>query len=393
MAQTELKVSNKNLKLRIAAFAAAFVVAIAAFANGVLSIGRREPGWYAVEKEPFEDAQYYGSGMDLYLYLDGSSAEIRTKLNEHKSLWSNLLHTGYLLLDSENTHDGIVGLADINAARNQKTAVSKQLYDILAEADSFDKDVFDPCAGQLYAFYDSFLYLEEPGEVDPVIDSWQAEKEKALQDAVGRKLAHLEFEQQGDEYAVTLVVEKEYEELAARYDFEGPILDLGPLKDAYRIRLVHQELEKDGALNGYLASQSGITLTLAGFETGSFAFYAADEEDVNAFRIPAQAGQAYSFVRTFGQQEYGFYTVNADGIVYRRHPYPTPEGWNQTLLSLCALAEDPVQAALQTLGLLADHAEKADCACILSAQPHTVYVSGLTMDELAEGYVLKDSNE
>ena len=67
----KLQVSEKHIKLRIAIVAVAFVVAVAAFTIGVVSIGKKTPGYQTIEAKVDADTCHRKPSVPSVLIIRG----------------------------------------------------------------------------------------------------------------------------------------------------------------------------------------------------------------------------------------------------------------------------------------------------------------------------------
>ena len=158
-------------------------------------------------------------------------------------------------------------------------------------------------------------------------------------------------------HIIRLNVAEEYLTLLRELEIEPNVLDLNLLHDAYQLQIVVAELEKAGYDNGYLTTDSGLTVSLSRHAQGSYCIYAPNDGDVTAAAaIPVTAGSACSQFQAFPftEGDYGFYAVAAGDKTYLRHPYlPADGACPDVLLYACVTVdgEDPVEACYQTIRL------------------------------------------
>jgi len=345
--ESDIYLSEKHLPLRTIAFVVAFVVAVGAFAAGISALGRKQEGYHVITPLPDETAPLYGSGVSFTCYLRGSSAEIKQATNALRRDYSAALKRAYILLDAEHTYEGYVNLASLNAVPGETLAVDPALAAVLrdAYARTLSGQEAEPAvsltgslleeqrrfgtgynlfAGPLCAEWNSILMLEEPQPFDPLCDAAETERLARLGAAVSNP-AGFSFTVV-DEAAGTVrfTVPDTLPALLRELELDAPLLDLNLLHDAYELRLIADTLRAQGYGEGYLTTDSGLTLNLSAQGSGAYCLYGFDGADVTpAATAAVTVGSAFSQFRSFpyGEREYGFYTVEADGHIVARHPY------------------------------------------------------------------------
>lgn len=390
----DITLSNQHVPLRIAAFILAFAVAVTAFAVGIRNLGRKELGYHRIETLPDEEVPLYASGTAFVYLFDDDSVDIRSAMDEMKNYYSVALKRAYLLLDAEHTYEGYVNLATLNQSIGQEVAVSDELYAVLTDAMARTEagEGYSLYAGAVYAEWNSILMASDAERFDPLNDPQEAERLSRLGELTGEEdLVRLEIVD-AERHILRLDVAEEYLALLAELEIEPVILDLNLLRDAYALDIVTAELEKAGYDNGYLTTDSGLTVSLSRHEGGTYCVYVPNGTDVTpAATLPVTAGSACSQFQSFAFQEgdYGFYTVTAEGKTVYRHPYLPASGVYPQLLTYACVTvdgEDPVEAAYQTVRLYActDRAALTDC---LTAQGEMAMALGLRDGEEKTVYV------
>lgn len=368
----QITVPTAHPKLRLIGFLLALAVAVGAFSYGISSLGDRKEGYYEIETAADEDAPLYSHGFSLVCYLTGSSSEIRDRQQKLKDLYSAVLLRSYKLLDTTSTYDGYANLATLNRSRGQEVAVSQELYDILSDAWEKTREGkgYSLFSGALNAEWNGLLAMTEPETYDPLTDPQEAAllKTLAAQTAAGKFT--LEFVDPAA-YTVRWNCDDGYVAYLESVEQADVIVDTGLLTDAYRLSMIRAELEKAGYTNGYLTTDSGLTLSLSGHRQANYGLYTLENGEVKqAATVPAAPGSACSFLRTFAltEGELGYYTVASGGETRYRHPnFVTATGdFAEVLLSSAVVREDgdPVEACYRNLLLYqaADRQAVADSA-------------------------------
>ena len=314
---------RKNV-IRLVLFLLALGIALFAFARGVLGLGHRESGYYTIEPTAEVKTTVYDSGLTLTAWFEGSSSQIRLAQNELAKEYSDILLRAYQLLDPVTTYEGMNNLATLNQRPGEPVEVDFTLYGVLTDAlERYAQGQgYSPFAGALYAEWQGLTYLEEPETFDPLFDEYEAERISAL--AGADRYVHLTL----DDGTAQLDVDDEYLELVGRYEIDAPALTLTGLRDAYLMEVVGRELIAQGFTNGYLRSDSGLTLMLEQDGQCEYLLYAqAQGEAFPAGAVLADKPSASCLFTAFptGESRYGCYAVTDEaGKTHLRHRNPDP---------------------------------------------------------------------
>lgn len=387
----KINVSNSHVALRTVAFVLAVVLGVAGISIGVSSIGKREPGYYEIETTPSEDAALYASGFTLVYWLDGDSGAIKQELNTLKDLYSAALERSYKLVDPENTYDGYVNLASLNESDGQEVSVSAELFAILTDAWEKTRQGrgFHLFAGALNAEWSSILSLEDMGDFDPAVDSDLAGRLGRLAERTG-DITQFDLKIVDEvQHKILVSVDPAYLDFLRENEYCQTVLDLGGLADAYRLELVRNALEEKGYGNGYLTTDSGLTLSLSGHSGGAFGFYGYDgETPVKYAALEARPNSACSYLRVFpmAQGELMYHRIQDELGQRFYHPwYVTATGGFAQVLTAAAAVDydgDVVGCAYEAMCLYNQEsreaileAASADAAftVVFRAEPGTVY--------------------
>lgn len=388
MNNEELNVSTKHLPARIIAFVLVFIIAIAAFTNGVLGISNKKPGYYTVETEPDEEAVMYAKGVTFTHRFDGESGAIKKALVTAKEDYSTVLKRAFKLTDAKNLYNGYGNIASLNAEMGREyVPVGEELYGILqsAYALTLERKGYNVFAGALNAEWENLLYLEEAQPFDPANDPEEAERITRLAEKTA-DLSNfcLEF---GKDYTVKLTVSTEYLRLLGELEITAPVLDLGYLRTAYEMDLVKSVLQAKGYTRGYI-STGGLTLMLSGCGEGAYCIYGSTGDGALLLAsTDAAPGSACWEARAFPLgDEPGYYAAETgNGTVIRHAAFDSRTGMQKDmLLSAYAVTEngsaaDAAYTALRAFsaGDMAEiKAETEGClfACTLQGEDgRTVY--------------------
>ena len=346
MKDTDIQLNEKNVPLRTAGFLLALAIAVTAFTAAISSIGKKDPGLYAVDASPDENLPLYATDVTLTYYFTGESDEIRVAMNTIRPIYSAALRQAYLLLDAHQTYEGTTNLASLNAAPGEPVTVGKELLGILndAYARTCEQRGYNMFAGALYAEWESILILEDPETFDPVRNEEERTRLARLA-AMTNDLGNFGYTVVDAEAGtVRIDVSPEYRALLRELEIDAPVLDLNVLRDAYELRMIGDALAAEGWRNGYLSANSGAVLALPDYSAGSYCLYDRTEKStVPAVTIPAPGGSAFSQFRAFAYSdgEYEFYRIADGEREYWRHPYlPSSGEYSEWIASSCVFAED-----------------------------------------------------
>ena len=375
---------------RIIAFLIAVGIAIASFTIGVMQYAHRETGYYEVGYSNAANAEVYDSGVHLLYYAEGGSSFIRQHLNEVQRVFSDDLLQYYRLLSAEKTYEGLNNIAALNAAPEQALKVDAVLYAVLKDAYARHEmqEGYHLFSGVLHTEWQSMRYLEEPEQTDPLLNDDEAEFLKVLTSQLARKEQFsLEFDDNNS--TVTLHISEEYRNWTEQNEIEAPVLDLNLLHDAYLLQLVAMQMTAQGYTDGYLYTESGISISLGKQGNMEYSLYAVGESGVETIAVTAlqQPAAFCSFtVVSPTEERYGYYKIELEGKPYYRHPYVNVKnGSFSNVLMTAALGGTSEQAVdLAYVMLVLNSLESAEAVA--------EYVSALPQ-EIISAYTLQNDTE
>ena len=375
---------------RIIAFLIAVGIAIASFTIGIMQYAHRETGYYEVGYSNAANAEVYDSGVHLLYYAEGGSSFIRQHLNEVQRVFSDDLLQYYRLLSAEKTYEGLNNIAALNAAPEQALKVDAVLYAVLKDAYARHEmqEGYHLFSGVLHTEWQSMRYLEEPEQTDPLLNDDEAEFLKVLTSQLARKEQFsLEFDDNNS--TVTLHISEEYRNWTEQNEIEAPVLDLNLLHDAYLLQLVAMRMTAQGYTDGYLYTESGISISLGKQGNMEYSLYAVGESGVETIAVTAlqQPAAFCSFtVVSPTEERYGYYKIELEGKPYYRHPYVNVKnGSFSNVLMTAALGGTSEQAVdLAYVMLVLNSLESAEAVA--------EYVSVLPQ-EIISAYTLQNDTE
>lgn len=336
--------STKHFKLRMVAFILVLIVAVGAFGYGFSNMGKMEPGYYEITESADKEALLYGNGITLTYLFTGESDAIKEEKNRVEAAYSAALNRAYKLLDADNHYEGYQNIAVLNENVGQDVEVSDELYAILKDAyeKTLERQGYNMFAGAFYAHWNEILILEEPAEFDPLLQDEEAGRLSALAEKMNTQDNFaLAFSEDGTN-RVRLEVSQDYIDFCRENEEKEVYIDLNLLHDAYLMEIVVSALENAGYSDGFMTTDSGLTVSLSGLKGGEYSFYSLKGNAVSSMlMIAAEQGSVFSEFRNFAfsADEDCFYTLAKDGELYYRSPYvmADEEGFHNIVLSSCVV--------------------------------------------------------
>ena len=375
---------------RIIAFVLAVGIAIASFTIGILQYSHRDAGYYDVGYTNTVNAETYDSGVHLLYYAEGGSSAIRQQLNEVQKAFSDDLLQYYRILHAENSYEGLNNIAALNAAPSQALKVDSALYAVLKDAYARYElqEGYHLFSGALHAEWRDIRYLEEPQQADPLLNEDEAELLEELTALLSKmELFSLEFDDTNS--TVTLQVGEEYLKWAEQKEITAPVLDLNLLHDAYLLQLVAMRMTAQGYTDGYLYTESGISIALGKQGDMEYSLYVNGEDGIEtaaAVALPQPAAFCSFTTVSPTDERYRFYRVELDGKVYYRHPYVDVKSGSFTdVLMTAALGgtADQTVDLVYVMAILNSLESEDDVAAYVKALPQGIF-SAYTLQDDAE---------
>lgn len=353
----KIEVSSKHIKLRIAIVAVAFVVAVTAFTVGVVSIGKKSPGYHLIEARIDSETVLANQAVSFKYWFDGKSNQIKHGIRAVTEEYSSVFLACYRQLDNQNTYTGQVGIATINKNAGTDVFVSAELYDLLKDAyrRTCEKKGFNMFAGALYAEWQKILILDEPDEFDPAVNGQIAGRISDIARTVS-DLDNFSLEFLDDEkHRVRFSVSPAYEQFCKEYEIDAYALDLNILKDAYLLQMVAAALSRDGFNDGYLYTAEGLVVNMRADSTLGYDMYTlADGKETVYASLNLDGVFSAATITAFGMGSHYHYTLTADNsnnrALYRNRYFNVATGgFADIILSETIVSPDlnPVEVVYQ----------------------------------------------
>ncbi len=388
--------SEKKNVLRLIGFLIAFAIAVTFITIGVVQIGKKDPGLYEVESDADGDLPLYDSGIHFQHYFDGSSNEIKAQINAAKAAYTEALKLSYRWFDAKNVYPEAPNLAKIN--QNPGTAVKLQepFFRILRDALQRTErgEGYSIFVSPLLTVGQTILYANDPATMDPSGNADNAELIAALDQVIRENPGTLVLNE--DDLTATLTISEAYAALIEEYELQGSgVLNLGALADAYRVSYLAGVLEEKGFTNGFLTTDSGMTVILNGYnaaERSAYCLYSLskDGKAVISATKPTAKGTAACNFRIFATSgaENGYYTVTDGEKMLYRSPNQIAFPPEQPLASVLSVSSngDVVSAAYACVCLL----EAKTSAAVLALAQNTGLFQMLDLNDGEANLYLSD---
>ncbi len=379
---------NKKNVWRLVLFCIAVVTAIAAFTTGILQLGHRESGYQEVEPTAEGNAVLYESGVHLLYYAEGSSSEIRLKINEVQKIYTDILLRYYKMLDARKTYPEVINLASLNEQPGAALTVDEPLLRVLTDASekAARGQGYQLFSGALHQEWRDLLYLEDASEFDPLNNTETAERIDSIAQMVNEQdAASLSFA--GNQ--VTLNVSEAYLNFARERELDAPVLDLNLLHDAYLLELVAEGLTLRGYTEGYLYSDSGCSIYLSGEGTLAYELYGYNEAGVQAIgtvTLPSPSSFCQFTAFSPANARYGYYAVEGEDGRRLRHPFFNgfTGGFEDVLLTASLAASEGRLVDLAYHAVVLNTLENAAAVKeYMTALPETVFAACTLQNDAA----------
>ena len=254
----KIELSERRIKLRIVLVVLFIVIALAAFAVGIIFYLSTDAGWRQVEASAADT----NCSQDFIFYyeiqnggLDGT-AENRAVATSY----GEAAVEAYRIFNPQERFDGLYNLAYLNENINTKIEIDATLYNALALLESYgNRTVY---LGPVYAYYYNIFYSPDEANAafyDPYKNEDMAEYFRRVAEYANDGES-INIELYGNN-TVMLSVSEEYQQFA-KDNAVDYYLDFFVLKNAFIIDYLAESLIEDGFTKGIITSYDGYTRTL-----------------------------------------------------------------------------------------------------------------------------------
>lgn len=398
--ERSLLTKKRKTVVRLILFILAVVVAVGAFTAGILGLGHRESGYQDVEFTDQAKVEIYGSGLHLKYYAEGSSGEIRMKIKEVQNMYSQAALRAWRLTSADTETPGIVNLAWLNSHPGESGTLDPDLYRILEDAleKTARGEGYSLFAGPLHREWQDLRYLDEPQPFDPVMNENEAGRLARLT-ALVNDPASFSLALNAEDRTACLTVAPDAARTLSDLETDAPILDLNLLRDAYMLRIIARDLVSTGWTEGYLYTDSGLSVMLKAEGTAAYGiWYAAGDTAAECGETTLPSPSAYCQWTAFHPEgkRYGYYAVQDGAAVRLRHPLTDARtggfGDLAMTVSVGCSQEEIVEAAYRGAVLFFQRDREALRACTAD-WPEGLFLAFTLQDEPGVLYTLPSMTE
>ena len=317
MAEKEIAVSNKHVKLRVALTISFFVIAVVAFAIGISSIGKKDPGEYEINAVANDDLPAYGS--EFKGVFDFSGDEVGATYKQLEATFSESLQRSYCLFDETEFHTSVLSMSALNSHPNEEVEISEDACSVLfdALAKTHENKNYSIYAAPIYAYWDWLFSLDS--DLQKVNDPKNHAENKELLEGIVKycKEPYVKLELNGNNKA-KLTVSEEYLNFREENNITAPIVSLNVLKNAYRLQMVADLFIEKGYTFGYIYHTDGYYISLKDHRDPIYSLYDINGNSFVKYAV-VQIGKPSCAVMTkrftVGNPDYNPYYVLDDGTI------------------------------------------------------------------------------
>ena len=308
----DLKVSRKNLKLRVLIFVLAFLLATFSFSYGVYQLGKKDQGVYEIEANRNSDVSFYDSGIKMYYYLDDDSNQIKSNLESITNIYSNSLANIYCLLDNKNTYDNYENIASINQHLNQEIELDETLFNIILDAYKLtnENNGYSIFAGPIFESWEGILNSTSQLDYDPINNSFEKERLETIKELINDSNNISIDIIDNNKHIIKVNVSKQLINTLNKYEYQNGLIDLNLLKDSYIAKFLKDEFNKYNFTDGYLRFDSGLLINMSDRDFGNYILYSYDNNPVNIAEIKVENKICITCFKKFSLGEDNYYQVD-----------------------------------------------------------------------------------
>ena len=249
----KIELTDKNIKLRLAAAVFFLIVAVLSIAYGISGLFAREAGWQEIE---VYSSMGVTCGEDfVFLYEVKTEESVRTQVRLVTTIYSNAAKTAYEIFNADVEIEGVANLWYINHHPNEEIVVDAALYNAFSQVcEDGGRWIY---LGPAYSIYDNLFYMtSSDGAVDfdphlnPYIGNLFQEICEWANDPTAVNLELLE------DNVVRLNVSGEYLDFMAEEELED-FIDFYWLKNAFIADYMADRLLAEGYTHGVISSYDG----------------------------------------------------------------------------------------------------------------------------------------
>lgn len=372
----KIELTNKNIKLRLAAAVLFLIIAVTAITYGIMSLLKEEAGWREIEV-------YSSAGVTcgedfVFLYEVGDQENIRTQVQLVTTLYSDAAKAAYEIFNADTEIESVFNLWYINHHPNEEIVVDAALYDALSQiCEDGGRWIY---LGPAYSIYDNLFYVQSPdgaADFDPhlnpdIRDLFQ----EICRFAGDPEAVKLEL---SEENVVRLNVSREYLDFAMEEELED-FIDFYWLKNAFIADYMANRLLAEGYTHGVISSYDGFIRCLDNSGTVfTYQLFHGQESEVVIREVMEYTGpQSFAAFRNYplNALDVRHYLALSDGSI--RTPYLSPkDGFDRCSieeLTVYSIGAGCAEIALKTAPLyITDKFQAEALASLAGSDIYAVY--------------------
>ncbi len=353
-----VELSEEHIRMRTVGLVILIVIALAAFAIGMVQCSKQEGGWQVISLPSGEGN--CSQELSLRYCLGEGELSVKAEHAQVQSVYYDLCTKAYRIFHEGEAFEGVHNLYYLNHNINQTVTVEPVLYDAFEKM--LQKGGRTLYLAPLYEEYNSMFgcsYDYELAEYDPLLNEGAADYFRRVCAFLNDDSAvHLEL--LGDN-RVCLTVSAEYQAFANENGI-GSYVDFFWTKNAFVVDYIAQGMTDNGMTYGILSSYDGFSRGLdrnSGTEYSYNVLDFAGGQAVVAAALKSGGGRSTVFFRTEPITELDalHYYVMETGEV--RHPYiDSADGLGRAAVSGLTGYSDSLGCADVMLALLPVYIEE-----------------------------------
>ena len=261
---TKVRLNEKYAGVRLALVVLLVLIAAAAFAYGIFSFLRQEPGWVEIEADSGSGATCAGEFVFLY-ELGAGELSATAEKKALTLLYTEAAKQAYQLFNSDTFFEGVPNVYALNRPPNEVLDVDAALYDAFALLQSYgNRNLY---MAPIYARYDDLFSCNDDGQTDD-FDPYRSSAVAAEYQELAAYAAdpnQVEVQLLGNG-KVCLFVSEEYLAYAAENGVTE-FIDFFWMKNAFITDFLADRLTENGYTHGTLSSYDGFSRNLDGRDT------------------------------------------------------------------------------------------------------------------------------
>lgn len=263
--KSEIPVHGRHMWLRIGAFVVVLGIAVTFISLGVAGVFNSSSGMQEIKvTSDKEEGVRHGKGFHLYYLIEGSGFSTNAQISEVRAHYTEVMRQTYRLYDEYNVYPEAISLRYLSDNRDRDIEIDPRLYATLRE-------IYENEAVRPYLFLSPLQSLWETIAASPTPYLYDPERNQGNKEAIA---SYLPILHDADSFSLTFKegnlirfhAPESYATWATDYEYSGPLLSLGPLKDAMRMRQVGQRFAEKGLKAGILFSDNGSILSFGGLK-------------------------------------------------------------------------------------------------------------------------------